>query len=143
MVHPKVARNKIVTNNGRKKASDKHPIHRQPPSFGQKAADNMALWAGSWTFIFMFFGFLMIWVVLNIYAILSAWDPYPFILLNLVLSCLAAIQAPVILMSQNRHAEKDRQRAEYDYQVNRKASRDIGAVQKELRDIKRMLSKKR
>jgi len=104
---------------------------------GQKAADWITKWAGSWYFIILFFVFLIIWMAINTSWIIfgRTWDPYPFILLNLVLSCLAAIQAPIILMSQNRAAERDRQRAEYDYAVNRKAARDIEEVQKQLNRI--------
>ena len=83
-------------------------------SFGQRAADKIAKLAGSWTFIFSFVGVLAAWMVINI-IMLNAFDPYPFILLNLVLSCVAAIQAPLIMMSQNRQEEKDRRRAENDY----------------------------
>ena len=89
-------------------------------TFGQKAADKMAAFAGSWTFILTFTGVLVLWIVFNNLAALRAFDPYPFILLNLVLSCVAAIQAPLIMMSQNRQEEKDRQRAENDYKVNLK-----------------------
>ena len=89
-------------------------------SFGQKAADAVAKFAGSWAFIFSFVGVLVIWMVINIILASNAFDPYPFILLNLVLSCVAAIQAPLIMMSQNRQEEKDRHRAENDYKVNLK-----------------------
>jgi CRP/FNR family cyclic AMP-dependent transcriptional regulator len=112
-------------------------------SFGERAADGLARYAGSWGFIIGFLVFLVVWMMINIYAWVETWDPYPFILLNLVLSCLAAIQAPVILMSQNRQAEKDRKKSEYDYQVNRKAEREIEAIMKQLNRIeKRMLSDK-
>lgn len=88
-------------------------------TFGQKAADAIAKFAGSWAFIFSFVGVLAAWMVINI-ILAKAFDPYPFILLNLVLSCVAAIQAPLIMMSQNRQEEKDRRRAENDYKVNLK-----------------------
>jgi uncharacterized membrane protein len=90
-------------------------------SFGERTADGFARAAGSWPFIIAFLGFIAIWMVLNAIAALRHWDPYPFILLNLVLSCVAAIQAPLILMSQNREESRDRIRAEADYQVNVKA----------------------
>jgi len=106
----------------------KKPFMSQKLTFGQRAADNLAKWAGSWTFIISFFIFLGLWMMANIYAWIQQWDPYPFILLNLTLSCLAAIQAPVILMSQNREVQRDRQRAEYDYAVNRKAERQIEKI---------------
>ena len=89
-------------------------------SFGQHAADAIAKFAGSWAFIGSFVGVLLLWMILNICLAANAFDPYPFILLNLVLSCVAAIQAPLIMMSQNRQEEKDRQRAENDYKVNLK-----------------------
>lgn len=87
---------------------------------GQRAADAIAKFAGSWAFIFAFTGTLILWMVVNTLLAVKAFDPYPFILLNLVLSCVAAIQAPLIMMSQNRQEEKDRRRAENDYKVNLK-----------------------
>lgn len=87
---------------------------------GQRAADRIAKFAGSWAFIFSFMAVLILWMVGNILLAKRAFDPYPFILLNLVLSCVAAIQAPLIMMSQNRQEEKDRRRAENDYKVNLK-----------------------
>ena len=89
-------------------------------TIGQRAADSIAKFAGSWAFIFSFVGVLAAWMVINIILAAKAFDPYPFILLNLVLSCVAAIQAPLIMMSQNRQEEKDRRRAENDYRVNLK-----------------------
>ncbi len=87
---------------------------------GQRAADKIAKFAGSWAFIFSFTAVLVLWMVVNVVLAKKAFDPYPFILLNLVLSCVAAIQAPLIMMSQNRQEEKDRRRAENDYKVNLK-----------------------
>ena len=89
-------------------------------TLGQRAADTIARFAGSWAFIFSFTGGLVLWMVVNALLAARAFDPYPFILLNLVLSCIAAIQAPLIMMSQNRQEEKDRRRAENDYKVNLK-----------------------
>ena len=89
-------------------------------TWGQRAADAIARFAGSWAFIFSFTGVLAAWMVINVILAAKAFDPYPFILLNLVLSCVAAIQAPLIMMSQNRQEEKDRRRAENDYKVNLK-----------------------
>lgn len=104
-------------------------------TFGEKAADWISKWAGSWIFIISFFGFLVLWMTLNtLFIIFGIWDPKPFILLNLVLSCLAAIQAPIILMSQNRQSKKDRLKAEYDYRLNKKAEQEI-------RQIKGILTK--
>lgn len=90
-------------------------------SIGQKAADKLAKFAGSWVFIISFFTILILWITLNTIILIKPYDTYPFILLNLILSCLAAIQAPIIMMSQNRQEEKDRLRAINDYKVNLKA----------------------
>lgn len=93
---------------------------------GQKLADKIASFGGSWTFIIFFFSFLSVWIIGNIWFMsLKPFDPYPFILLNLILSCLAAIQAPIIMMSQNRKDQKDRFRAEHDYKINLKAELEI------------------
>ena len=89
-------------------------------TLGQRAADSIAKFAGSWAFIFSFTAVLILWMGVNAVLASKAFDPYPFILLNLVLSCVAAIQAPLIMMSQNRQEEKDRSRAENDYKVNLK-----------------------
>ena len=95
-------------------------------TFGQKIADRVAAFGGSWTFIITFFSFILIWMTINIWFLASKpFDPYPFILLNLILSCLAAIQAPIIMMSQNRQEQKDRQRSEHDYKINLKAELEI------------------
>jgi uncharacterized membrane protein len=96
-------------------------------TFGEHVADNIATFGGSWKFIFTFLGILFVWLLLNSIQLIwrHPFDPFPFILLNLVLSCIAAIQAPVIMMSQNRQEEKDRMRAEHDYQVNLKAELEI------------------
>ena len=97
-----------------------NPEKEQKITLGQKAADAIARFAGSWAFIFSFTGVLILWMLVNTLLASKAFDPYPFILLNLVLSCVAAIQAPLIVMSQNRQEEKDRHRAENDYKVNLK-----------------------
>ena len=89
-------------------------------TIGQRAADKIAKFAGSWAFIFSFTGLLLLWMAINVLLAARAFAAYPFILLNLVLSCVAAIQAPLIMMSQNRQEEKDRRRAENDYKVNLK-----------------------
>ena len=90
-------------------------------TFGQKAADNLAKFAGSWIFIILFFTILISWIAINSIFLVKPFDTYPFILLNLILSCLAAIQAPVIMMSQNRQEQKDRLRGVNDYKVNLKS----------------------
>ncbi len=95
-------------------------------TLGQRLSDRIADFGGSWAFITSFMFILVIWIIINSSALLSRhYDPYPFILLNLILSCMAAIQAPVIMMSQNRQESKDRLRAEHDYQVNLKAELEI------------------
>lgn len=95
-------------------------------TFGQKIADKVADFGGSWTFIISFFLFILIWITINVFFFTTKpFDPYPFILLNLMLSCLAAIQAPIIMMSQNRQEQKDRQRGEHDYKINLKAELEI------------------
>ncbi len=104
------------------------PESEKKYTLGQRAADAIAKFAGSWAFIFSFVGVLVFWMVLNILLVSKAFDPYPFILLNLVLSCVAAIQAPLIMMSQNRQEEKDRRRAENDYKVNLKTEIMIEAL---------------
>ena len=95
-------------------------------TFGQKLADKVAEFGGSWGFIIFFMTFLVAWILLNIFWLSHhGFDPYPFILLNLILSCIAAIQAPVIMMSQNRQEEKDRERAKKDYKINLKSELEI------------------
>lgn len=94
-------------------------------TYGQRLADKIASFGGSWTFIISFFIVLFSWIGLNIFFFTRPFDPFPFILLNLILSCLAALQAPVIMMSQNRQEEKDRERSKHDYQVNLKAELEI------------------
>jgi uncharacterized membrane protein len=96
------------------------------PTYAQKLADGVARFGGSWTFIISFGIFIAIWIIANAYLFLRfAFDPFPFILLNLILSCIAAIQAPIIMMSQNRQEEKDRERAKQDYMINLKAELEI------------------
>ena len=121
-----------------------HKTPRLKLTFGQKSADFLAFWGGSWPFIGGLTAVLIAWMGLNTYfVVIGEWDPYPFILLNLFLSCLATFQAPVILMSQNRSTERDRKRAEYDYAVNRKAEREIEDIQKDLEEIKKLIIKRR
>ena len=113
-------------------------------TFGQRAADKIAKFAGSWAFIFSFSALLILWMVGNVILAKRAFDPYPFILLNLVLSCVAALQAPLIMMSQNRQEEKDRRRAENDYKVNLKTEimiEDIHGKMKRLRPRQAIMMK--
>jgi uncharacterized membrane protein len=100
-------------------------LEAEPPSFVSRLADNVAAFGGSWKFILAFILFMLVWVVANIYLIRTPFDPFPFILLNLLLSTVAALQAPVIMMSQNRKEEKDRQRAGNDYMINLKSEIEI------------------
>ena len=134
------------------KISVKPETENDKYTLGQRAADAIAKFAGSWAFIFSFTGVLILWMVVNALLASKAFDPYPFILLNLVLSCVAAIQAPLIMMSQNRQEEKDRRRAENDYKVNLKTEimiedlydkvNAILAKQSELEKLLRAESKK-
>jgi uncharacterized membrane protein len=102
-------------------------------TLGQRIADRMATFGGSWIFIIVFFGILIVWMIINSALMLTRpFDPYPYILLNLVLSCLAAIQAPIIMMSQNRQEARDRLRSEHDYQVNLKAELEIRHLHEKL-----------
>lgn len=101
-------------------------------SLGQKASDAVAKFAGSWAFIFSFIAIMVIWMVVNVIMAANAFDGYPFILLNLVLSCIAAVQAPLIMMSQNRQEAKDRERAENDYRINLKNELIIDDLHKKL-----------
>lgn len=110
-------------------------------TFGQKAADAVARFAGSWAFIFSFIAVMVIWMVMNVLLAAKAFDAYPFILLNLVLSCIAAVQAPLIMMSQNRQEAKDRKRAENDYRVNLKSEFVIDALYKKLESVSEMQKK--
>ena len=119
------------------------PFFKSSRTLGQRAADGLTKAAGSWTFIISFLVFIGIWMYLNVniliqYKIGQPWDPYPFILLNLVLSCLAAIQAPIILMSQNRQTQRDRIKAENDFRINKKAEKEI----QEIKDLLMKRSKK-
>ncbi|MFB6457528.1 DUF1003 domain-containing protein [Chitinophaga sp. Hz27] len=112
--------NKILTD---KLEEDSQNVHL---SYGERLADKIAEFGGSWRFIIIFMAFIVVWMGLNVYLLLNkGFDPYPFILLNLILSCLAALQAPVIMMSQNRQEDKDRQRAKSDYMINLKSELEV------------------
>lgn len=136
------------TNGGDRNEKEKLTINGDVPrmprtkrTFGQKAADALTKWAGSWTFISILTILLLIWIAINVLAYAYRWDPYPFILLNLLLSFMAAYQAPIILMSQNRVSERDRAREERDYLIDRKAEREIQDMQADLEEIKKMIRK--
>ena len=114
-----VREEELLTNKLSESATEK-------TTFGMRLADQVASFGGSWQFIITFGAIILVWISVNALQLFSApFDPYPFILLNLVLSCLAALQAPVIMMSQNRQEQKDRQRAENDYLINLKAEIEI------------------
>ena len=124
-----------------------HVIHRRPIvknsnavyddrlTLGQRVADRVAAFGGSWPFIFLFFALMAVWIFVNTDT-RRPFDVYPFILLNLILSCLAALQAPVIMMSQNRQAAKDRIEAQHDYEVNLKAEMEIVALHLKLDELR-------
>jgi uncharacterized membrane protein len=114
-------------------------IEKPKLTLGQRAADAVSAFVGSWKFIIITCSVILVWILANIYFMFVQWDPYPFILLNLTLSTLAALHTPIILMSQNRQAEIDRIRAEYDYKVNIKAEKEIKDMQKDLEQIKIMI----
>lgn len=125
--------NVLKTMKEKKIITDKGTIKTPKSTFGQKVADKVASFGGSWTFILSFLGFIVIWIVLN--AILltrKEFDPYPFILLNLILSCIASLQAPVIMMSQNRQEAKDRKRSQDDYMINLKSELEIRTLHEKI-----------
>jgi CRP/FNR family transcriptional regulator, cyclic AMP receptor protein len=117
--------------------ANRHPneVIEETETAGEKVADSVASFGGSWTFIIIFGAFMVVYTAINIVLGRSAWDPYPFILLNLFLSMLAAIQAPVIMMSQNRQDKKDRLRGELDYDVNRRAHSEIQGLSHKLNSL--------
>ena len=115
--------------------------HDNPPSLGERLADKVAEFGGSWTFIISFGTILLSWIAINTWLLRQhAFDPYPYILLNLVLSCLAAIQAPIIMMSQNRQETKDRQRAQNDFLINLKAEVEVRDLQAKVDALTTMLT---
>jgi len=107
---------------------------------GDRLADRMTAFAGSWRFIIICLSILSLWIAGNVYLFTLPFDPFPFILLNLVLSTIAALQAPIIMMSQNRQALKDRIRAEHDYNVNLKAEAEIAALHEKIDEITKKLA---
>jgi uncharacterized membrane protein len=119
-----ISRRKVARNVGQE--------FHQARTFGERVADRVAKVGGSWRFILCFFFLLLVWMVANSFMLAKAFDPYPYILLNLVLSCLAAVQAPIIMMSQNRQATVDRMHAENDYQVNIKSELEVLQIHEKL-----------
>ena len=125
-----------------KKKNNKHPVLKQKLTFSQKASDIVTGFIGSWRFIIVLMVFIAVWMLINALVLIYEWDPYPFILLNFILSCLAAMQAPIILMSQNRQAQRDRIQAKYDYQVNRRAEREIQKLTKQITNFRKTFKTK-
>lgn len=120
-----------------------HP-YKHKLTFGQKTADSLTKFVGSWTFIFIIILFLISWVFLNGYFLVEylkgePFDRFPFIILNLILSSLAALQAPIILMAHNRAAQIDRRRMEYDYQVDKKAEKEVREIKQQLDKVEKKL----
>ena len=114
-------------------ASNTDAEYEKDLTLGERLADRMADFGGSWSFIAIFGAMMLVWIVLNSAVLVAKpFDPYPYILLNLILSCLAAIQAPVIMMSQNRQEAKDRLRSQHDYQINLKAELEIRHLHEKL-----------
>jgi uncharacterized membrane protein len=131
VVHRFIARHHVSRNTNREFEDQR--------TFGQRVADRVAVFGGSWTFIIIFGTVLVSWVILNSYVLArrgAAFDPYPYILLNLFLSMIAAIQAPIIMMSQNRQAAKDRLDAAHDYEVNLKAELEILSLHDKLDNLR-------
>lgn len=116
-------------------------LPKEKLTVGQRAVDKLTHFCGSWKFIILILLYIILWISLNLFAWNLRWDPWPFIILNLTLSSLAALQAPVILMSQNRTAERDRLNQRYDYLVDRKTGRDTQKILHELQVIKEEMAK--
>jgi CRP/FNR family cyclic AMP-dependent transcriptional regulator len=116
-------------------ARNPNEVIEEKTTVGESIADSVARFGGSWTFIIMFGAVLVVYTIINIFLGKSAWDPYPFILLNLFLSMLASVQAPVIMMSQNRQDAKDRVRGELDFDVNRRAESEIQNLSRKLAQL--------
>ena len=112
-----------------------HHKHKESQTMGERFADKVATVMGSWTFIIWQSVIVLVWMTLNVVAYISHWDPYPFILLNLLFSTQAAYAAPIIMMSQNRQSERDRHQALEDYETNIKAKEEIEALQRHLSQI--------
>lgn len=126
-----------------KRTKNVNDIHDKTLTIGDKIADKIAEVAGSWPFIICFISILIIWILINISQMFNHFDQYPFILLNLVLSCVAALQAPIIMMSQNRQEEKDRIRSEQDFETNVKSEVLIEEILKHVQNIEQQLDELR
>lgn len=129
---------KLISKRSTRNVND---IHDETLSVGDKVADKIAEIAGSWPFIIGFISFLVIWIVINVCCAFLRFDEYPFILLNLALSCIAALQAPIIMMSQRRQEEKDRIRSEQDFETNMKSEIIIEEILKHTEKIQQIEKK--
>jgi uncharacterized membrane protein len=127
---------RVIERVAKRVAISRDPADIDESTFGQRLADQVASFGGSWTFLIIFAGILMAWVALNLLLAAKAFDPYPYILLNLFLFMLASIQAPIIMMSQNRQSAKDRIQATHDYEVNLKAEIEIMALHDKLDEMR-------
>ncbi|MCF3933472.1 DUF1003 domain-containing protein [Acuticoccus sp. M5D2P5] len=135
-LHP--AERRVLERAGRPLVEDYAARAQAKITFGERLSDRIAEVGGSWHFILSFLGFLVLWAVVNVVLLRSdAFDPYPFVFLNLILSMLAAIQAPIIMMSQNRAADRDRIEAGHDYEVNLKAEIEIIALHEKIDSLRR------
>jgi len=121
------------------KSTTNHPINQHKWTLAQRIADKIATFAGSWGFILFVILFAVTWAIINAYEIITKFDPYPFVLLNLILALITAVLTPVILMAQNRVSQRDRIRAEYDYLINKKAEKEIEEIKKQLDGIEKKL----
>jgi uncharacterized membrane protein len=127
---------RVIERVAKRVAVSRDPADIEESTFGQRLADKVASFGGSWTFLIIFATILAVWVLINILMATKAFDPYPYILLNLFLSMLASIQAPIIMMSQNRQSAKDRIQATHDYEVNLKAEIEIMALHDKLDELR-------
>jgi len=116
-------------------------IYQKFSQASQKTSDMIAVFVGSWWFVLFFALLVIVWISVNSYFLLVHFDPYPFILLNLTLSCLAAVQAPLIMMSQNREMERDRKKVEIDFLVNQRAEKKIEEIEEDINEIKQLIRK--
>jgi uncharacterized membrane protein len=137
--HASEAERAVLTQLHKRERTSRAPPHARidDRTFGQRVADGVARFGGSWGFILGFVGFLVVWVIGNVWLLRAhPFDPFPFIFLNLLLSMLATLQAPIIMMSQNRQAARDREAAEHDYAVNLKAELEIMALHDKLDQLR-------
>ena len=125
------------------KTSNAPPYRLKARTFGQKAANTLTSWVGSWTYLIILFVFLLIWIIINTSLFLAekSFDPYPFILLNLVIAAIAAIEIPIILMSQNRQEQRHLKREEYDYALDKKSEKEIQEIKNQLNRIEKKLER--